>query len=366
MTIPVYQPWLTDLEKKYLNEAYDSSWISSQGKFIDKAEELIADFIGTKYALVTSSGTTALHLSLRSLGLNYNQQPFVIAVPNITFIASAFAPSYHEATLIFIDIDPNTWNMDMDHLESRLKKHNIDIVMPVHLYGNPCDMDRLKKLQEKYHFDIIEDACESLGASIDGVKTGNLGDIGCFSFYGNKTLSCGEGGAITTNVESLYEQSKILRGQAQNPNKRYWHVDIGYNYRLTNIQAAILCGQLERQNEILSEKLRVSNRYLDNLKNTPVELQTVLSNHTHSYWLISIKLPTTSDKAQPILKKAGIDTRRMFYPITEMPPYQGLTNRKFPNSKHLSNHGISLPSYPTLTNNEIDYICTEVLKLCQK
>jgi len=327
--IPVYQPWLTDLEKKYVNEALDSSWISSSGKFVNKAEELFAEFLGVKHCIVTTSGTTALHLCLRALDLSHfhgdtrNNSRGYVAIPDTTFIATAFAASYDRRLLQLIDADPETWNLDIDFLERKLKEGvQYFAVIPVHLYGNPCDMKRLKALQQDYGFKIIEDACESLGATIDGQKTGTFGDISCFSFYGNKSFTCGEGGAVVTDNDQLASQVRLLRGQAQDV-QRYWHVDIGYNYRMTNIQAAILCGQLERADEILGEKERVSERYHRALEGH-FKFQKVLPGHQHSNWIVSLELPVKQAVVAPKMATLGVDTRKIFYPISEMPPLMRL------------------------------------------
>lgn len=359
--IPVYQPWIASLEKKYINDAVESQWISSTGKYVDKAEELLAEFIGTKYALTTTSGTTALHLCFRALdkeifGPNKVFHDKCVLIPTTTFVASAFAAAYDNRLIKFVDINPETWNMDLNQVEQICKTHRVGQVMPVHLYGNPCDMSKLKNLQQVYGFDIIEDACESLGATIHGYKTGSMADIACFSFYGNKTFSCGEGGALTTNSSELYEKAKLLRGQAQSFNKRYWHVDLGYNYRLTNLQSAILCAQLERSDEILEQKQRVAQRYRENLKN--FIWQRILPGHDHSHWLITIKLPCNYGPIANYLKQNKIDSRKVFYPITDMPSFKD--NFEYPNASELSEYGLSLPSFPELSNDQIDFICDKL------
>lgn len=360
--IPVYQPWITNLEKKYLNQAVDSSWISSNGYFIDKAEELFADFIGTKHCIVTTSGTTALHLCLRALDLpcSHNRSNQRVAIPDTTFIATAFAASYNQRSIEFIDADPNTWNIDINELEKRLEDgEQYDIIIPVHLYGNPCDMKSLDALKRQYGFKIVEDACESIGATIGGQKTGTFGDVACFSFYGNKTFTCGEGGAVVTNDDQLASRIRLLRGQAQDI-KRYWHIDIGYNYRMTNLQAAILCGQIERADEILCEKQRVAERYRKNLEGM-FDFQRVLPGHHHGNWIISLLLPIKQDTVAAKMKKLAIETRKVFYPISTMPPYAKSASN--PVAQKLSEYGISLPSFPQLTDNQIDYI-SQQLRQC--
>jgi perosamine synthetase len=365
--IPVYKPWLTDLERKYVNEAVESSWISSTGKYIQKAEELFADFVGVKHAVTTTSGTTALHLCIKSTSLTDSNswgRNLKFIVPNTTFAATAFAVDYdNRGGIVFADADIKTWNLSIEHVEYLCQQQRIDAVLPVHLYGNPVDMDGLKLLQEKYKFYIIEDACESIGAKINGQMTGSIGDIGCFSFYGNKTLTSGEGGMVVTNDDEMAERVRFLRGQAQDPNKRYWHLDIGHNYRMTNLQAAVLCGQLERSEEILAEKARVANRYLENLAHMQeVKFQKVLPGHEHSYWMVSALLATNNKTFSAWMRDNGVDTRKVFYPLTDMPPWNLRKHTGLANSKILSSNGVSFPSYPELTNAEIDKICSLVKK----
>jgi len=364
--IPVYQPWLTDLEKKYLNEAIDSSWISSTGKFVNKAEEMFADFIGVKHCVVTTSGTTALHLCLRALDLpHYDGDTRLnpsgtIGIPDTTFVATAFAASYDKRPVELIPTDPLTWNLDIDWLEKRLEDgYRYHAIVPVHLYGNPCDMERLQELAKTYKFKLIEDACESLGATIRGKKTGAWSDVACFSFYGNKSFTCGEGGALVTDDDALAHRAAMLRGQAQDPCKRYWHVDVGYNYRMTNMQAAVLCGQLERADEILQEKERVAKRYLNALQGH-FKSQKILPTHTHSNWIVSLELPVEQPAVTDLMRQRGIDTRKVFYPLSAMPPYQ--FHDTHPVAEHLSKYGISLPSYPQLTNEEVDFICKNLIE----
>lgn len=354
--IPVYKPWLTQREEEYLRRAITSGWISSTGEFVDASESALSSLLGVNHTRVTSNGTTALHLCLRAVGIRPGD---AVIVPAITFAATAFAVSYCQATPIFVDSDPETWNLDLNIVEDVCKKQTIKAVIPVHLYGNPVDMTALRGLASKYGFIIIEDACESLGATLNGAYTGTLGDIACFSFYGNKTLTCGEGGAVTTNDHNYDERVKLLRGQAHDPNKRYWHVDIGHNYRLTNMQSAVLLAQIERFHEIMSEKIRVYNQYR---KHLPAEMfQVVPEGGMSSAWMISVRLPVRSANVAEIMAKAGVETRPIFYPLYEMPPFMmcDVYGRKV--GKALNEFGITLPSYPMLTNDEIKFIC-DILK----
>ncbi len=354
--IPVYQPWLTELERQYLDRTITAGWISSNGEFVDRSERQLASLLGVNHARVVSNGTTALHLCLRGVRILPGEK---VIVPETTFAASAFAVSYVRAAPIFVDADPATWNLDLNQVEDACKKYQIRAVMPVHLYGNPVDMRALQALKNKYGFYIVEDACESIGSTFDGKYTGNLGDIACFSFYGNKTITCGEGGVVVTNDKTCDERVKLLRGQAHDPNRRYWHIDVGHNYRLTNMQAAVLCAQLDRFPEIFEQKKRVAATYRANL---PAEMfQVTPEGGTNSNWMISVRLPVKAAGVAAYLADHGVETRPIFYAISDMPPYKMAISLGKKVSRELNEYGITLPSYPQLTDSEIVAIC-DVLK----
>ena len=357
--IPVYEPWLTELEKSYANIAIDSTWISSNGAFIAKAQDQFAKFIGSPHAIVTSNGTTALHLCCRAAGMKAGDS---VLVPVCTYAATAFAPLYCGAKLEFIDADPQTWNMSLESVELACRNGPVDFVIAVHLFGNPVDMVGLNSLAEEYGFVVIEDACESIGGSIDGIQTGNFSKVAAFSFYGNKTLSCGEGGAVVSQDKDLVRYAEMLRGQGQSFEKRYWHTEIGHNYRMTNIQAAILCAQIERSEDILAEKHRVAKRYLSHIsQHDRIQTQRVLDGHKHGYWMNVIKTPILAEYLAQELGKKGIDTRPMFYPLSEMPPFNSAS--PFAVSKSLSERCLMLPSSPSLSDDEIDYICNTIVEI---
>ena len=358
MTIPVYEPWLTDLEKSYAKQAIDSTWISSNGEFISKAESLLSEFYGG-HAIVTSSGTTALHLCCLAAGMKSGAK---VLVPACTYAATAFAPLYCNASVKFVDVDPQTWNIDLVQVEQACQNSEIDFIIPVHLFGNPVDMDGLMALSEEYDFTVIEDACESIGATVDGKLTGIIGKIAAISFYGNKTFTAGEGGAVISRNKELITHAKMLRGQAQSFDRRYWHLDIGYNYRMTNIQAAILCGQLERSSEILEEKQRVAARYINNLKDDErISTQRIMDGHHHGQWMIVIKTTLLAELLAQMLEAKGIDSRPMFYPLNEMPPFND--KRYVAVSKSLSERCLMLPSSPLLENEDIDFVCSNIKKI---
>lgn len=344
--IPVYKPWITELEKDYVADAMESTWISSAGKYIDLFEDLFAEYIGTKYAISINNGTSACHLALLSSGIGLGDE---VIIPSCTFIATANAVSYCRATPVPVDVDEDTWNFSLDNI-IKATTEKTKAVFAVHLFGNPCDIE-IRDWCNENNILYIEDACESIGASYGSQKTGSTGVCAAFSFFGNKNLTTGEGGMITTDSEEIYDRCKYLKGQAQSG--RYIHGDVGYNYRMTNIQAAIGCAQMQRIDEITREKKRVFDTYYRELESFVVT-QQIRDGYTHANWIF----PIVSDKKEQIenaLKRNSIDTRPIFYPINEMSPYK--TNKKFKNSIRINRKGLMLPSYPELKEETIFKIC---------
>lgn len=363
--IPAYEPWLSDLEKKYVNEALDSGWISSTGKFVDLFEEKFAAYIGTKYAISTTSGTTACHIALEACGLSADDE---IIVPDSTFIATANACRYANLHIGLCDIDKNNWNIDTPALEDMIGPFT-KAIFAVHLYGVMNNMDILQKLCDKYNLMLIEDACEALGGTWREKKAGSFGKAACFSFYGNKTLTTGEGGMVVTDDYEVYKQARLLRGQGQT--ERYFHPVIGYNYRMSNVLAALGVAQLERVEEIMAEKKRVFGRYQQNLAseiNKTIYEQDVSPFCKHAMWVYVIRAIQQNEMRERIqfaLSQNQIETRRCFYPVSSMPPYKSCRRSSdLYNSYFLSRNGLVLPSHPTLKNEEIDQICEVILKNC--
>lgn len=346
--IPIYKPWITDLEKQYAANAVESTWISSKGKYIQQFEEGFAEFIGAKYAISACNGTAACHLTLLGAGVKEGD---TVAVPDLTYIATANAVKYCGAIPVPIDINPETWN-----IEPRKVTTALDHIFVVPLLGNPIDISNLP------HINVIEDACEAIGAKYkDGQYVGSTDNSLCaaFSFFGNKTITTGEGGMVVTNQENIRDQLIHWRGQFQT--QTYYHSDIGYNYHMTNVAAAIGCAQLARIHDILEEKNRVYDRYYKSLAcNVNVGMQRC-NEGVHGKWMFAMKIrPSVKHGVIEALTKRGIETRPMFYPLTTLPPYKKpyTQNR---DSKHIHENTIMLPSYPELTNKEIDFIC-EVIK----
>ncbi len=356
--LPIYEPVFGGNELTYITNCVKTGWISSQGAYIKKFENAFADFIGVPYALATSNGTAALHLALITLGIKHGDE---VIVPDFTFAASVNAIIYTGAKPVLVDAEPDNFNIDVQQIEKKITS-NTKAIMPVHLYGAPCNMDEIIDLAKKYKLKIVEDAAESFGSEYKGTKTGAIGDIGCFSFFGNKTITTGEGGMITFKNETLYKKAKILRDHGMQPKKRYWHQYVGYNYRMTNLQAAIGLAQIEKAEEIIFKKINLANWYKQYLSEIN-ELKFVEEDkiNKNTYWLFSVIIdPSYGINKKMIQNKLlnyGIETRNVFYPIHIMPPYLDLgKNQSFPNSEYISENGLSLPSSILVTKNDVEQI----------
>ncbi len=358
--IPVYQPTLGGNEAKYVNECLTSSWISSRGKFIELFEERFAAYLGTPHAISVSNGTVALHLALLSLGIGPGDE---VILPTLTYVACANAIRYTGATPIFVDSLPDSWQMDPKEVVNKLTPHT-KAIMAVHLYGHPCNLAELAKLAKKEQIFLLEDCAESLGSVFQSGLTGTFGDIATFSFYGNKTITTGEGGMVITRHTDLFKRCKKLKGQGLANDREYWHDIIGYNYRMTNICAAIGLAQMERIDEILAKKQQIAKAYLNALQGMPLEFHHPVGNVTHSYWMCSVLLNKkyNRDQLRKNLLQAGIETRPLFYPLHTMPIYRGAYEGQFPVAEDLSKRGINLPSWPYLTTEQIQFIAEQIYK----
>lgn len=364
--IPVSEPSITQKEIDYVLDAVKSGWVSSLGEYITKFEQEFAKYIGVKYALTTSNGTVALHLALVSLGIGQGDE---VLVPDLTFVATANAVTYTGATPVFVDVDPETWCIDPDDAAKKVTSRTRAII-PVHLYGHPADMDAINQIAQEYGLYVIEDAAEAHGAEYKGKKVGSLGTCGIFSFYGNKIITTGEGGMITTNDEKLYEKAKHLRDHAMSKEKRYWHTEIGYNYRMTNIQAALGLAQLERIGELIEKKRQIFNWYREYLGTIEeIRLNPEKTWAKNVFWMICTvleegKLKTTRNDLMNKLKKKGIDTRPFFYPISQMPMYN--CNKVNPVTSIISSNGLNLPSGINLKKVDVEYISNSLLEILKK
>ena len=359
--IPISQPSITQKEIDYVTDAVKSGWVSSLGTYVNKFEKMFSEYCDTKYALTTANGTVALHLALAALGINQEDE---VIVPDFTFVATANAVKYLGAKVITVDIDEETYCISPKAIEKAITSKTKAIV-PVHLYGHPANMDEINKIAKNNNVFVIEDAAEAHGAEINGEKVGGLGEAGIFSLYGNKIITSGEGGIITTNNHILYEKMKYLRDQAMSYEKRYWHTEIGFNYRMTNLQAALALAQLERINKILDKKLEIFSWYHNYLNNiNGIKLNPKLDNYKNVYWVICIELLNFSENERDTLmaklNEKHIDSRPYFYPISEMPMYSSVYT---PVTKLISKRGINLPSYYDITQDQVVYICKELIKL---
>ena len=364
--LPVAQPDLNGHEKHYVCEAIEEGWISSTGRFLDRFEREFAAFCATRHAIACCNGTVAIHLVLLGMGIGAGDE---VIVPSFTYVASANAITYTGARPIFVDSEPARWNIDASRLEAAITSRT-RAILAVHLYGNPADMNAIHSIAKRHQLAVIEDAAEAHGAQVEGRKVGSLGLAGTFSFYGNKILTTGEGGMVTTDDDALAARVRQFRGQGMDPKRRYWFPIVGYNYRMTNIAAAIGCAQLERAEELLRCRLRIARGYRERLAPwsdrlglvLPVEVPWAESVH----WLWSVRVPVRQrDSLMAFLLESGIETRPFFTPMHRLPIYADASfrqGRELPIAEELGDSGISLPTWSNLMDADLDRICDSVVK----
>jgi perosamine synthetase len=359
--IPVCEPTQWGNEKKYVNDCMDSNWISSMGKYIPKFEALFAKKSGAKYGVGVLNGTIALHLALAAMDIGPGDE---VIVPTFTMIASPNAIRYTGARPILVDSELKTWNMDVTKIEEKITKKT-KAIMVVHTYGHPVDMDPVMKIAKKHGIYVIEDAAEAHGAVYKGKKIGSIGDAACFSFYANKILTSGEGGMVTTNDKKLADKMRLLKNHAFSHERHFWHKLLGFNYRMTNIQAAIGYAQAENFDKFVTK--RIANAMLYNkLLGSIDEIQLPPSTPgiKNVYWMYGIMLknnsPVTRDTLRYALASRGIETRTFFIPIHKQPVYKGWFKGKYPNSEELCTNGLYLPSAASLTDSQIRYVANAV------
>ncbi|NPV58105.1 MAG: DegT/DnrJ/EryC1/StrS family aminotransferase [Actinobacteria bacterium] len=362
ISIPVYKPSLDGKEREYVLECIDSSWISSRGKFIGLFEHEFARYVGAHYAAGVPNGTIALHLCMLALGVGPGDE---VIIPTLTYISSANCVTYTGATPVFADSRESDWQIDPNDIARRITA-NTKAIMAVHLYGGACDMDALTTIASENSLFLVEDCAEGIGTLYKGKHVGGFGDIAAFSFFGNKTITTGEGGMVVTNDETLYERVTRFRGQGLAKYREYWHDIVGYNYRMTNICAAIGLAQLERVETFLERKRKIAERYRERLEGLPLTLQSEPDGVRHSYWMVSILLDdhTDRDPLRDHLAKKGVETRPFFNPIHTMPMYASRFQR-FPVAESLSRRGINLPSWPDLELELVDFICNSIIEYFQ-
>ncbi len=360
--ISIANPVFNGNEKKYLMECIDTGWVSANGRFVKEFEQQFAKFCGCKYAISCSNGTVSLHLILLAMGIGPGDE---VIMPTLTYIATANAVRYCGAKPVFVDSDEGTFNMDPAKIEEKITSHT-KAIMPVHLYGLPAEMDTIMNIADKHDIPVVEDAAEAHGAEYKGKKVGQFGLAASFSFFGNKIITSGEGGMVVTNDKELFERMKLLKGQAVSPEKRYWHIDVGYNYRMTNMQAAVGLGQLENIGWHMEQRKRVADlykRYLSDYSEY-VRLQEEPQNCKSVYWMsnavLSDQVQRERDNIMEDMEKRGIEMRPIFYPMHIMPPYFD-TEVSFPTAEKIAARGISLPSHAGLREKDIQYVCDSLI-----
>jgi len=374
ISIPVCEPFLNGNEIKYITEALETGWISSSGKYIQEFENAFSKYCDVSYGVCTTNGTTALHLALVALGVGPGDE---VIVPTFTMIASAFAVCYTGAMPVFVDADPQTWNIDVNKIEEKITKKT-KVIMPVHIFGLACDMDPIIALAKKYNLTVIEDAAEAHGALYKGKKVGSLSDIGVFSFFANKNITTGEGGMLVTKSEELARKARYHKNLCfpMDGNRSYLHNDIGFNYRMSNLHAAIGLAQVEKADEY--KKLRIKNAkfYRTLLADIPGVIfqkddQKIYEN---VYWMNAIKINSelfgkSKDELMTDLLKNGVETRKLFNGMHRQKAlinYGCDTKNHFLVSDDLSDNGFYLPSASNLSEDKISFICELIKKARNK
>ena len=362
--IPIAEPWLGARERLLLKECAQSGWVSSKGRFVGEFERLFGGYCGVKYGVTTSSGTSALHLALACLNIGPGDE---VIVPTLSFIGTANPVRYCGAIPVFVDSLPDTGNLDPAEVEKAVTARTRAIIA-VHLYGHAARMDELLTIAARHGLHVIEDACEAHGAEYKGAKLGSLGTIGCFSFYGNKIVTTGEGGMLVTNNRSIAERAQLLRDHGMSKQRRYWHAQVGFNYRMTNLQAALGVAQMERIEQVIERKrvnARIYRSLLDGVHG--ITLPQEASWAKHVYWLYTVliedRFKISRGRVMKELALSGIETRPVFYPITNMPPYRNGRPRRFAVAEKISRQGLSLPSSPLLKPEGIRRVCDVLRKL---
>lgn len=363
--LPVAEPALVGREKEYVMDCLDSTWISSNGAYIQRFEESFAEFCGVKHAVSVCNGTAALHVALLALGVGPGDE---VIIPDLTYVATANAVVYCGAKPVFVDSELETWNMNPAQIEEKITPLTRGIIV-VHLFGHPVDMDPILAIAERHALFVLEDAAEAHGAEYKGRKVGNMGHMSTFSFYGNKIITTGEGGMVVTNDDFLARHARQLKGQGQDFEKRYWFPILGYNYRMTNIQAAIGLAQLEKINWYLERRRQNAQWYLEFLGDSLfLRLQPEKPWAKNVYWINSVVLesdyPMSRDSVMTELAKQGIETRPFFYPMHILPIYKTIAaGQPFPVAESVSARGINLPSSANLNREDIAYIADALTSL---
>ena len=363
--IPLSSPTIGRKEAEYVMDCIETTWISSVGKYVELFEKAFAEVAGTKHAISCSNGTAALHLALLALGVRPGDE---VLVPTLTFVACANSVVYCGAKPVFVDVDREIWSIDASKIEEQITERTRGIIA-VHLRGHPADMDAIMEIARKHGLFVIEDAAQAHGARVHGKPVGSIGNIGTFSFFGNKMITTGEGGMVTTDDDGMAEHIRLLKNQGMTQKRRYWHPVVGYNYRLTNVQAAIGLAQVERLEDLLSHHQEVASWYREELQGVGgLWWQHQRNWARHAWWqfVVIVEDEFASDRDAVIekLQESGIDARRLYYPMHTLPPYEENARKNgYPIADHLAARGICLPTWSGLKREDIHFIC-EQLERC--
>lgn len=359
--IVITKPSISPLEIEYVNDAITNGWGPQCYEYLYRFEKEFATYQDTKYALATSSCTGAIHLALMALGVKAGDE---VIVPEITWIASVEPILYIGAKPVFVDVLPDTWCIDPSAIKKAITSKTKAII-PVHVYGNLCEMDSIMDIAKKHNLMVLEDAAEGLGSEYKGKKAGSIGDAGVFSFHGTKTISTGEGGIIVTNREDVIERARILNDHGRNPKigKTFWMEEYGYKYKMSNLQAAMGCAQIERAEELVDRKRLIFTWYKELLKDTPCQLNPELPETKNSYWMPTAIFDKSvnfdREKLFTNMKVNNIDSRPFFYPLSSLPIFTPVPDNKV--SYSIYSRGINLPSFHDLRVEQVELVC-EVLK----
>ncbi len=359
MKLAIAQPQLNGKELDYLLDGFLSTWISSTGKYVTQFEKEFSNYCGVEYGVATSNGTTALHLALTVLGIGKGDE---VIVPDITFAATINAVLYTGATPVIVDIEEDSWCIDPNEIEKAITEKTKAII-PVHIYGQPCDMERIMDIAKRYNLYVVEDCAEAHGAMYAGKKVGSFGDIGCFSFFGNKVITTGEGGMCITNNQELEQKMRIYRDHGMSRERKYYHEVVGFNYRMTNLQAAIGVAQLENIEATLKWREELENSYRDRLNEiADIEVQkNNLPNRKKIAWLVTayVRDEKKRDACMKAMVEANIDARPFFVPLSEMAIYKDYV---FSNkvSRDISKRGFNLPTSYLVGEEEIARVITAI------
>ncbi len=370
--IPVAGPWITQKEIDYVNDAVSGGWYANASNYINKFEAAFASYTGVKYAVAMPSCTAAIHIALLTLNINAGDE---VIVPDITWIATAAPINYVGAVPVFVDIDKKTWCISPEAFEAAITPKTKAVII-VDLYGNVCDMDKIKEIARKNGIKIIEDAAQAVGAEYKGRRAGSFGDAGVFSFHGTKTLTTGEGGMFLTDSDEIYQRCIFLRDHGRNTQsgKMFWNDEVAYKYKMSNMQAALGLAQLERIDELIKRKIEIFEMYAELLSSyNMITLNYQAAGTRSAYWMVTAvlnkKIGLTKEDIIKNMSSQNIDCRPFFYPLSSMPAYEGVPGIEKARANNtvsyeLSPYAVNLPGALTLTKEKIACVCDSLIKMC--